>query len=624
MKTKFRFVLAAVAALAMVMSCSKERGDGNNPGGDSAKIVNLKITAQMPEEVAGAIATVDITADKAIFDGNKTISIELAEGAVTEDVINLSAKVLADTPVNLHVSFNASGAPHSIFTSYVELGADALAAAELEIDATMSAYHAGLPSCEGSQADPYLIGDKFQLQAMGELCESDAPKYFKLVGDIDADGLLWFPVDGQINLDGNGKTISHLSSALFDELNGSVANLTIADVHITYDETVGILANTANSSACVVKNVNILRDTLTLTATQECYAGLLIGEISSASTVEGCKIMNSSVTVSGNAPFVGGVVGYVHNADANISECIIDDASTLNLKNNAGGVVGVLDGGSVKDCALRCQLVGYSYCGGIVGKMKNGLLDGNKFNGTLTGGYQNTGGLIGEMLDGTVKNCSAASGVTFTAQVKYSIVGGLVGHVINGKIESSHASGRVEAYGRPVGGFIGSAEGNLTIEKSSADIEVVQLRGEDVYGRFVGGFIGEIGTNANVEISNSYVTGSVTSPQTYVGAFVGNIMGVTKVTNCYSKCMMSGSSAYSTTVFAGQVPTAENVTVSGFIGWDISDRKTANVWWYNGPESIAKNKIVTDLEAGSISFEAIKLKWDMTVWDLSEDDPQLR
>ena len=36
------------------------------------------------------------------------------------------------------------------------------------------------------------------------------------------------------------------------------------------------------------------------------------------------------------------------------------------------------------------------------------------------------------------------------------------------------------------------------------------------------------------------------------------------------------------------------------------------------------NGVMTDLEAGTISFDAMKLKWDVTVWDLSEDDPVLR
>ena len=625
MKTKF--IVAAFAALAMLASCSKENGDGNTHGGDSAKTIDLAIAVQMPEDAAESITSVDIKADKAIFAGNNTISIELTEDAVVEDVINISATVLADGPTKLLMSFNAPETPHTVFTSYVELGADALAAAKLEVDATMSDYHAGLPTCEGTDADPYLIGDKFQLQAMGELCESETLKYFELVGDIDADGLLWFPVDGQINLDGKGKTISHLSAPLFENLNGEVTDLTIADANVTSAETAGILARTAND-ATVVTGVKLVRDTLNVTATELCYVGMLVGEVASASTFDDCHIEGSLLTtVATNKPYYGGAFGYVHNDDAKIGEtkgCTIDATSTLSMRDYAGGFIGVLDGGSVMNIEVKCPTEGYSRFGGIVGQMKKGLLDGNSFTGTLTGGYQNVGGLVGEMLDGTVKNCSATSGVTYKSAVRYAIVGGLVGNMAAGTIEKCFATGRVEANGRPVGGLVGQITGIATISKSYTCVDVEQLSADGTYGRYTGGFIGQVSSSANVEISNSYATGSVTSKQNYNGAFIGNIEGPVKVTDCYSKCSMSGNSQYSTTVFAGQVTDAANVTLKGFIGWDISANKTANVWWFQGPDSITGNKLVTDLEAGTISFDAMKLKWDVKVWDLSEDDPVLR
>ena len=626
MKTKFRFVLAAFAALALTMSCSKEEGgaDDNTPVDDSIKPVNLVISAQMPEGVAATITTVDITADKAVFDGNNSVTFELAEGDVVEDVINMTASVLVDAPVKLLVSFNAPESEHTVYTSYVEIGEEALAAAQLDIDATMSDSHAGLPTCEGTEADPFLVADKYQLQAMLVLSGSDTHKYFELLNDVDLAGTRWMSVDGPVVLKGNGKTVSHLSSPLFDNLNGEVSDLTIADANITSDETVGVLANTANE-ASTVKGVKLVRDTLNVAATDVYYAGMLVGEVASASQFDDCHIEGSLLTsVSTNKPYYGGAFGYVHNADALISNCTIDETTSFEGRDNSGGLVGVLDGGSLMNNEVKSQFVAYARSGGIVGKMVTGLLDGNSFTGTFTGGYQNCGGLIGEMQDGIVKNCSATSGITFTAQVKYAIVGGLIGNMIAGTIDKCFATGRVEAYGRPVGGLVGQITGTATISRTYTDVEVEQLSLDGTYGRFTSGFIGEVATNANVDISNCYAKGSVTSKNNYNGAFFGNILGVTKVTNCYSKCMMSGNSAYSTTVFAGQVATPENLTLTGFIGWDISKNKTANVWWFNGPEAIDKNKLVTETEAGSISFDAMKLKWDVTVWNLNGDDPVLR
>lgn len=625
MKTKF--IMAAFAALAMLASCSKEDGDGKTPGGDSAKTVDLTISVKLPEDAAEAIKSVDIKADKAIFAGSNTISIELTEGAVVEDVINMSATVLADGPTKLLMSFNAPETPHTVFTSYVELGADALAAAKLEVDATMSDYHAGKPTCEGTQADPYLIADKYQLQAIQMLSGSDAHKYFELLNDIDVEDVLWISVDGPVILNGNGKTISHLSAPLFENLNGQVTDLTIADANVTCAETAGILARTANDET-IVTGVKLVRDTLNVAATELCYVGMLVGEVASASTFDDCHIESSHLTtVATNKPYYGGAFGYVHNDDAKIGGtkgCTIDATSTLSMRDYAGGFIGVLDGGSVMNIEVKCPTEGYSRFGGIVGQMKNGLLDGNSFTGTLTGGYQNVGGLVGEMLDGTVKNCSATSGVTYKSAVRYAIVGGLVGNMVAGSIEKCFATGRVEANGRPVGGLVGQITGIATISKSYTCVDVEQLSTDGTYGRFTGGFIGQVSSSANVEISNCYATGSVTNKNNYNGAFVGCIDGTVDITNCYTKCKMSGNSAYSTTVFAGSVADSQKVTLKGFIGWDISEAKTANVWWFQGPESITGNKLVTDLEAGTISFDAMKLKWDVTVWDLSEDDPVLR
>ena len=595
----------------------------------------LAIAAKMPQGVAAQVTSVDITASDNVFNGGKTLTINLAQkgDAEGDDILHLFATLPQGSQeivegTSLLVKFNAPDTDHKVYTRYVELGASDFAAGKLNtinVNATASATHAGVVSCDGSSEKAYLVGDVYQMQAVKALLSADALTYVELVDDIDLKDVAWTSIDAKVNLNGNNHTISNLKAPLFNDLKGDVANLTIANTNLESAGTIGILANTANTTACNVSGVCLNACTLKSTENVLVYVGCLVGEVSSPSNFDDCNIIGTTLTKSGNSSYAGLAFGYVHNADAKIGctkGCSIDNTSKLEGKDFSGGFIGVLEGGTVKNCTVNCPVSGYSKAGGFVGYLKSGELDANAFKGAFTGGYQNTGGLIGLMDNGTVKNCSATGGLTFTAKVNYALVGGLVGCMSNGTLEHCYVTGRVEGYGKHVGGLCGHITGKVKLDKCYADVEVVQLSGA-TYGRNTGGFIGEAASEANVEISNCYVKGSVTSTQTYVGAFIGNLLGVTKVTNCYSKCTLSGSSKYSTTVFAGSA-TADKLEMTGYIGWDISGNKTADIWWFGGPETLENNIIVTDINTGSISAEATKMGWDTSIWDLSGDDPKLK
>lgn len=595
----------------------------------------LAITALMPEGGAAGVTSVELSASEAIFSTGKTLTINLAQkgDAGDDGILHLFATLpVGDQQIaegtTLFVRFNAPDTDHTVYTRYVELGAQTFEAGKLNtinVNASQSDKHAGLVSCDGSTAEKaYLIADKYQLQAMATFASTENQKYFELIDDINLDGLNWTSVNGKVNFEGNGWTISKLNAPLFDDLAGNVSNVTISGATVSGNGTIGILANTVKTSNSVVSDVTLDGCKLTSGATDLKYVGCLVGEVSASSTFDDCHILGTTLTISTNKPYVGGAFGYVHNADVMIgctAKCTIDEKSVINGKDNVGGFVGVLEGGTVKNCEVSCPMKGNTNAGGFVGQLKSGLLDGNAFVGTISGGYQYSGGLIGRMYSGTVKNCYTTSGFTYTTTVRYALVGGLVGSVADGKIEQCFATGTVQADGRPVGGLAGEITGTVTIEKCYTNTAVEQKR-NDAYGRYPGGFIGQITANAKVTISNCYVTGSVTGPNNYNGAFVGSVSGgELTVTDCYTKVSMSGNSSASTTIFAGEVTNADKVTLDNFIGWDISGNKTGNTWWYGGPTEVEGSYMGTE---GTISAKAKEFGWDETIWDLSGDDPKLK
>ena len=143
----------------------------------------LLIRAKFPStEVASAIRSVDIVSSEAVFfdngaNGGKSLRISLAspgdEGG--DGILDLYAylpvgsKSIPDGTCWM-VRFNAPGTDHTVYSRYVELGSDlSLLSGKLnnvKINCTKTAQFAGQASSDGSEAAPFLIDDKFQMQAM--------------------------------------------------------------------------------------------------------------------------------------------------------------------------------------------------------------------------------------------------------------------------------------------------------------------------------------------------------------------------------------------------------------------------------------------------------------------------
>lgn len=636
---KFRYILAGVAAFAALLSCSKD-GDG-----DSAKAVVFAVEAQMPEGVAEGIKSVDV-----IVEGDK-LSVDPAGIEAAGDLLKFSATLPEGAAVaegaSLLVHFNAPETEHTVYTSCIELGADAFVDGKLgtvAIDATESDSHAGLPTCDGTAENPYLVGDTYQLAAISTLLADEGTTCFRMVADIDFGGASWSTVDlagRSVAFDGDSHKIVNVAAAkgLFTALTGSVQNLTIDTAVITADSnSVGVLADVLDEESSV-KNVTVLNSSISNT---QAVSGGLVGHMS------GGSIENSSADcdVEGrDGGYVGGLVGRI--AEGTITNCSASGDVTTDYYYSGGLVAYVEKTATLTGCSASGKVyngkTNYSRSGGLVGHMEGGKVE----NCFATGDSESlgvfSGGLIGVTNAVEVDGCYATGKVT-SANTGYSFVGGLIGQIVGGSVKNSYATGDVEAAGQGIGGLIGNvntgtvvkcyATGNASTKEkhyvggligiidNGATVDKCYATGNvgDDKANRRGGLVGNV-SSGETTISNCYCSGSVTGAN-YNGGFIGGVEAKASltVTNSYTKSEVSGGT-WNSGVFAGSLA-QDSYTCKGFIGWNVSNRRA----WAYSVDMPADNYMGTN---GTISFQAGKFmntpyKWDSAIWDLSGDDPKLK
>ena len=520
----------------------------------------LAITVQMPSTaVAAVIKSVDITASEDIFAGGNSLTITLDSVGDTDadGVLHLFAtlpqgnsSIPAGTTLLVH--FNAPGQAHDIYTRFLELPASTFTANKvnnIKFSAAKSDLYAGTPD-DGSASHPYLIGDKYQLAAMQNTMVAGETKYYKLIDNLDMTGFAWTrlnpdPFTAAVNLDGNGKTISHLSDCLFADFNGSAQNLTLEQSTISSsDELVGVFACTIKTAASTLTNVDIVDSSIT--SSNNNPAGI-VSEIDAANTVlTDCDVTGTDVTgyraaglvyfanalvtitncsysggtITGTGQYVAGIVGSAANYESVISKCRVEDA-TISVSRDqdirAGGLAGIIQTNvKVKGCT--------------VGTPSKKVTVNTPL--PASGKVLNCGGFVG-VCYGTITKDD--EGNHSKAYVKVTSANDL-GQQIN------------------LGGFAGYHTG--TIEYSDADVDMADLQGQ-----YIGGFIGYVASNAG-KVDHCSVTGTVRG-NNYTGMFLGYTDKSATITNNTASGAVTGQSSAGAFVgYCGGGATFEDNTTS--------------------------------------------------------------
>ncbi len=303
---------------------------------------------------------------------------------------------------------------------------------------------------------------------------------------------------------------------------------------------IGIVSSAATFSGCTVEKASpstptsINAPAYVSTNSKYVYLGGLVGRVDDvAATFNDCSVSNVSVSLKGTAAnnnfrYTGGVMGYIGKSVSvgNTIGCSVISPTISGAVHYTGGFVGYLDGGSIKNCTASSSVTvtGASSVGGFVGMVNSGTLENNSTSINVSGSA-NVGGFAGQTVVGTIKKCSATGTVTASGNV----AGGFIGY-INGNttVEDSYATGNLSGKTRKRGGIVGYVEsGTVRIERCYAT--------SNISANFeLGGIVGYVGVTTFTMNDCAAWNGSITaSNRNYDNWSSGAVIGITHP-NCHA------------------------------------------------------------------------------------------
>lgn len=333
----------------------------------------------------------------------------------------------------------------------------------------------------GTQEDPY------QIYTANDLQNINGHSWYKLMNDIDLNGVKWQPIGRNgatmANLDGGGFTIKNLSvkdsasdfCGLFSTLqDATITNLTLEGCSVDGGSKTAILAG--DMTSCTISNVTIIKANVKGDANVGALAGnayyctlqnvqVLESTIGGSSLVGGIvgtadrlditlSSFNGDVTGSGN---VGGICAKANSQTVISRSCTSGTVTGTGTDTKAAGIVAE-SRAYVSDCFTTANISAPGYVGGIVGlnyaSVSNCYASGTLSSETLAAGIV----AYNDGASATLKNSAAASE----------------------KISVSSQSGNAM---RVLGGFRNGAPEPVTAENLALEKMIVSINGvaQEVY-----------------------------------------------------------------------------------------------------------------------------------------------
>ena len=144
-----------------------------------------------------------------------------------------------------------------------------------------------------------------------------------------------------------------------------------------------------------------------------------------------------------------------------------------NSTRNNTGLFSCFANGTIKNLTVETasgkQVKGGANTGILIGKMINGTIENCKVSGKVSDGTP-VGGMVGLLDGGSISRCQAT--VTITTPLATSYVGGLVGEITGGTIDQCFTTGTLNGIGAEsyVGGLIGKNYATITNSYSTAKV----------------------------------------------------------------------------------------------------------------------------------------------------------
>lgn len=327
----------------------------------------------------------------------------------------------------------------------------------------------------GTQEDPYLINDLNDLKTLQENVNNGVTfegKYFLQKADLDMSGITWTPIGYDLDhsfagsYDGGGNKISNMFArgesyaGLFGRIIGGGV---LKDIHII----------NANVKA-TISDDNTLNKSFVGAIAGSCEASIL-----------NCSVEGSTLTGLTN---VGGLTGKTDGKlvdgkpSASISDCTVTDTTILATGNfdnaYAAGISGSTLNCAVERCAFEGSVTGYGrYVAGIVAQAfndisqccVNGDIRSIRKDSSSNIDANAVGGIAATYTVGTISDCYVKGDITGGRDNTGGIVGKLSS---NATVKDCYILGNVSGAGTNAGGIVGSAEssyGNALAAKVSGN-----------------------------------------------------------------------------------------------------------------------------------------------------------
>jgi hypothetical protein len=336
------------------------------------------------------------------------------------------------------------------------------------------------------------------------------------------------------------------------------------------------------------------------------HVGGITGRLSAGGRIENSYTAGS---IFGTASIVGGIAGELAGSEIKNSysaaNVIASDGSY------SGGIAGTASASLIEKCYFTGSVRGLAYTGGIVGRAIGAgmTVDKSYSTGTISATQLDTGGIVGFLEDGIIRESYSAGNIIANG----TNTGGIVGAVSGGssasvEIINCYSTAYVAAGGSDIGGIAGTI-GKPAVISGSYFAGVLEARGGSG-----GGIVGQTRMSSvarTLEIKNSFFSGYMTggssdsSGYSYGGIVGYHYNGGLSITNSYSAGTIDMRMAFSIGGILGQsansssVPTitiTDNVVASPAL---ICGGKN----YYNG----GINRIVGVFSALGTAYEPIRL-----------------
>ena len=431
---------------------------------------------------------------------------------------------------------------------------------------------------------PTLVGGSYEIDSAAKLQwakdSAAMSNDYVLTADVDMSGCTWSngigssgaPFTG--DFDGNGRTISNLTISggntqnlgLFDYLNGSVFDLTIASPSVTgTNDFVAPVAGQLGASGSIS---NVTATSVTVSASQ--FAGGIVGKAWNGSTITTVTV-SGSVTATGT--WAGGIAAF---AEATISQAT--SSATVSGSSNIGGLVGQLSSA--------------------------GSLTSSQSTGNVSGSSDSVGGAVGSAV-GSRPTCATLTSVTTSGTITSTLyVGGLVGYGNCYFVNQSSSSASVTATSQHAGGLVGyeNYAGNITRSYFTGQVQAPQVAGG------LGGLLRSV-------IVDSYSTGSVTVTTSTNGGRAGGLVGWFRNSGAAGDPAASITNSYASGLVTS--PSSSDSNVGGLIGEYGGGTITAGIWDMTTTGRSSSNGtgargFTTQQLRDYVLFDSDNLNWNIT------------